>query len=252
MTSRQGAARLGFRLLAITPPAGPVDPALVEAWRGAAEVGLGVLLREPGTLPAALVSEEHRLAPLRRACTRAGVPWLLSVDPAQLHALAPVLAVPGLAGVQLRGDPEVAMVEAARRVLGPERVLGRSCHGTPVPMGEGVDYSVLAPIFVPRTASPAPGPGKQAVGLEPLRAFAAVEPRVFALGGITPATARACVEAGAYGLAAIRSFFGPVHEVADDVARLARALAGPWDEDSPDADPPPRPRARRPPGPVRP
>jgi thiamine-phosphate pyrophosphorylase len=247
------APRPGFRLLAITPPEGPVDPAIVQAWHGAAAVGVAVLLREPGCDPAALVSDEHRLAPLRHACTRAGVPWLLSVDPARLHALTPeVLSVPGLAGVQLRGDPDAAAVDAARRRLGPGLVIGRSCHGTPAPMGDRVDYSVLAPIFAPRTASPRPGPGKQAVGLEPLRAFAAVEPRVFALGGITPATARACIEAGAYGLAAIRSFFGPRHEVADDVARLARALTGPWDEDPPDADPPPRPRARRPPGPVRP
>jgi thiamine monophosphate synthase len=248
------ARELGFRLLAITPPDGPVDPAIVAAWRdGAAAVGVAVLVREPGTEPAALASEAHRLAPLRRACTGAGVPWILSVDPARLSALDErVLATPGLAGVQLRGDPAAGVVEAARRRLGPARVLGRSCHGTPAPLGVRVDYSVLAPIYAPRTTSPTPGPGKQAVGLDPLRAFSALEPRVFALGGITPSTARACVEAGAYGLASIRSFFGPPHEVADDVARLARALLGPSDEDAPDADPPPRPRARRPPGPLRP
>ena len=35
-------ARPGFRLLAITPPWGSVDPGLVEAWRGAEAVGLAV------------------------------------------------------------------------------------------------------------------------------------------------------------------------------------------------------------------
>jgi len=225
----------GFRLLAITPPTGPVDPGLVDAWRGAAAVGLAVLLREPGCDPGVLVSEAHRLAPLRRACTRAQVPWLLSVDPERLEGLERVRDVSGLAGVQLRGDPDLAAVEAAWAWLGPSRVLGRSCHGTPLPMGERVSYSVLAPIFAPRTPSPAPGPGKPAVGLSPLRAFAAIQPRVFALGGITPDTAPACVRAGAYGLAAIRSFFGPPDEVADDVARLVRALTEP----PRDADPPP-------------
>lgn len=239
---------LGFRLLAITPPAGAVDPGVVEAWREAGAVGLAVLLREPGCGPAALVGDEHRLAPLRRACVRAGVPWLLSVDPERVAEVAPLLGRPGLAGVQLRGDPSAGAVEEARRWIGPERVLGRSCHGVPQPLGERVSYSVLAPIFAPRTAGPPPARAKQAVGLEPLRAFAAVQRRVFALGGITPANATACVRAGAFGLAAIRSFFGPPDQVADDVARLAHALGQP----PCDADPPPRPRARRTSGPARP
>lgn len=241
-----------FRLLAITPPTGPVEPSMVEAWRDARTAGLAVLLREPGCEPAALVSDGHRLAPLRRACTRAGIPWLLSVDPTRLEELERVLGVPGLAGVQLRGDPSPAALEEARHRLGPHRVLGRSCHGSPRPMGDHVSYSVLAPIFAPRTASPTPGPGKQAVGLGPLRALAAVEPHVFALGGITPERAPDCIRAGAFGLAAIRSFFGPPDEVADDVARLVRALTETPPQAWPDADPPSRARARRHPGPVRP
>lgn len=232
----QGACEApGFRLLAITPPSGAVDPGVIEAWRGAEAVGLAVLLREPGCGPAALVSDGHRLAPLRRACARAGVPWLLSVDPVRLDGLERVRGMPGLAGVQLRGDPGLAAVEQARLRLGHGPLIGRSCHGSPKPMGDRVSYSVLAPIFAPRTASPTPGPGKQAVGLAPLRAFAALEPHVFALGGITPERAPACVRAGAFGLAAIRSFFGPPDEVADDVARWVRALTEP----PRDADPPP-------------
>jgi thiamine monophosphate synthase len=250
MTGRQRGTSEGpgFRLLAITPPTGPVDPGLVEAWRAAGPVGLAVLLREPGSDPLELVSDEHRLAPLRHACTRAGVPWLVSVDPERLDALDRALEVPGFAGVQLRGDPSLATVDETRRLLGPGPVVGRSCHGTPQPMGDRASYSVLAPIYAPRTPSPTLGPGKQAVGLDPLRAFAAAEPHVFALGGITAERAPECIRAGAFGLAAIGSFFGPPDEVADDVARWVRALTEPPD----DADPPPRPRARRPPGPTRP
>jgi len=216
--------RPGFRLLAITPPAGPVDAGLVGAWSAGRAVGLAVLLREPGTSPAGLVAAGHRFAGLRRACAEAGVPCVLSVGPEGLEALGEALAVPGVVGVQLRGDPGVQRLEAARRVLGAARVLGRSCHGQPAGMGAWVDYSVLAPIFAPRTASPTPGPGKRAVGLGPLRGLAQREARVFALGGVTPERARACLEAGAWGLAAIRTFFGAPAVVADNVAHLAHAV----------------------------
>ncbi len=124
---------------------------------------------------------------------------------------------------------------AARECLPEGHVLGRSCHGRPIALGSRVDYSVLAPIFAPRTASTTPGPGKQAVGLDPLREFARRERHVFALGGITPERAGACRRAGAFGLAAIRTFFGPPADVTDNVAHLARALAEPDD----DAPPPP-------------
>lgn len=222
---------LELRLLAITPPEGAVDPELVRAWDAARTVGLAVLLREPGTPAEALVRDDHRLGALRRACTRAGVPWLLSVEPtAAMELPDAVLEVPGIAGIQLRGDPSAAQLEAARRRLPDGLLLGRSCHGAPAAMGERVDYSVLAPIFPPHTASPAGGPGKQAVGLGPLRAFAAIERHVLALGGITPARARRCIEAGALGVAGIAGFFGPRARVADDVARLARAVAGPPDD----------------------
>ncbi|MEM9458581.1 MAG: thiamine phosphate synthase [Myxococcota bacterium] len=230
---------LGFRLLAITPPNGAVDEAVVEAWRPGGTVGVAVLLREPGTDPAALVRDDHRLAPLRRACARTGFRCLLSVDPKGSSALEPALwaplRAPGIGGIQLRGDPSVDDLARARRILPPGHVLGRSCHGQPAGAGAWVDYSVLAPIFTPRTPSPTPGPGKRAVGLAPLRTLAQVERRVFALGGITADNAVSCVRAGAFGLAAIRTFFGPPLRVADNVARLVDALTEPTD----DAAPPP-------------
>lgn len=176
----------GFRLLAITPPVGAIEPGVVEAWAGANAVGLAVLLREPGTGPRALVDPRHRLAALRRACVEVGVPCLLSVDLAHLVELPAALGVPGVVGVQLRGDPDQAALEAARRVLGPGPRLGRSCHGVPPAVGERASYSVFGPVFAPRTASPTPGPGKLAVDVAALAAFAARERHVFALGGVTP------------------------------------------------------------------
>lgn len=227
--------RLGFRLLAVTPPDGAVDEALVEAWRPGGTVGVAVLLREPGTSPAALVHDDHRLAPLRRACARAGLRCLLSVDPKGSSVSERALRAPGIGGIQLRGDPSAEELARARQILPPGHVLGRSCHGQPAEAGAWVDYSVLAPIFTPRTPSPTPGPGKRAIGLTPLRALAAVERRVFALGGVTADNATSCVRAGAFGLAAIRTFFGPLRRVADNVARLVAALTEPAD----DAAPPP-------------
>ncbi|MEM7154880.1 MAG: thiamine phosphate synthase [Myxococcota bacterium] len=221
------AGRPGFRLLAITPPHGAVDEGLVEAWAPARAVGLAVLLRDPGASPAALVEPSHRLTPLRLACERAGIPCLLSVDAGAREDLEPALGAAGIVGVQLRGDPSEAAVAAARSVLGPRRRLGRSCHGTPRSGGPEVDYSVLAPIFTPQTGPSGDRPPKVAVGLEPLRAFAAREPHVFALGGITGQTAPACLQAGAWGLAAIRSFFGPRREVVDNVGRWVRAMTEP-------------------------
>jgi len=219
------------RLLAITPPAGPVSAASPDAWGGHdALAELAVLLREPGRPAAELLAPDARLAPLRRRCRAAGVPLLLSVDLAELAAL-PELP-DDLAGVQLRGDPDLATLRAARRELerlrpGPRVCLGRSCHGAPQPGHELVDYTVFAPVFAPTTAQPGRAPGsKIPAGLAALAAWAAAPgARVHALGGVGPATAAACLRAGARGLAGIGVFFGEPGRVAQDVAALREILA---------------------------
>jgi len=220
----------GFRLLAITPPEGTVDPDLSRIWATAASVGIALLLREPGSRPSTLLDHRHRFAPLRRACADRGLPCLISIDPVGISELSSIAMLHEIAGVQLRGDPDSLTLAAAREQLRTHQILGRSCHGTPRPQSEAANYSVFAPVFPPRTASPEPGPGKRAVGLAPLRALAAREPHVFALGGITPHRASLCLRAGAFGIASIRSFFGPLPEVADNVARLVHALAEPHDD----------------------
>lgn len=220
----------GFRLLAITPPAGNVDPDLSGIWTAAESVGIAVLLREPGAPPSALLDDRHRFAPLRRACADRGLPCLISIDAFGISELPSIATLHEIAGVQLRGDPDSSALDAAREQLQTTQILGRSCHGAPRPQSEAVNYSVFAPVFPPRTASPEPGPGKRAVGLAPLRALAARESHVFALGGVTPHRASLCLRAGAFGLASIRSFFGPLPEVADNVARLVHALAEPHDD----------------------
>ncbi|HEY8378966.1 MAG TPA: thiamine phosphate synthase [Nannocystis sp.] len=213
---------LPFRLLAITPPTGPVDPGLVDRWQAVAPgVPLAVLLREPGAAPPVVLDPSGRLGPLARRCRDRAIPLLLSLDLAHLDL---ALAAPGLAGLHLRGDPPPARLpDLRRRVPG---LFGRACHGAPQPGHEHVDYTLLAPIFPPTTAQPGlPLGSKKPIGLDGLRAWTA-DPRavVVALGGIGPATAAACLAAGAAALAGIGVFFGPPDRVEQDVAALGEQL----------------------------
>lgn len=219
-----------MRLLAITPPAAiapVIDVGLVELWlaAGAGALGLAVLLREPGAGPDETLGQP-RLSALRAALAELGVPTLVSVsarlDPKTVAPL--LLRDPSLAGVQLRGDPSADQCARWRAVLGPTAVIGRSVHGLEPSDPAGLDYTCLAPIHAPQTMLP--GGDKRAIGLTGLRRWTTVRRDVIALGGVTPANARACIDAGARGVAGIRLFFGPRDEARQDVARLCRALSG--------------------------
>jgi hypothetical protein len=82
---------------------------------------------------------------------------------------------------------------------------GISCHGlADLQSAElaGYDYAFLSPVF-----STATHPDAQALGLASLReAVAKVQLPVIALGGVTLDNAHQCLQAGAAGWAAIRSF----------------------------------------------
>ena len=216
------------RLLAITPAAaaGAIDPARVRAWVAGGLAGeLAVLLREPGAGPQVTLSE--RLDPLREALAEASIPALVSLTGEHL-ASAPVRAAlrqarPALAGVQLRGDPGADALARAREQL-PGGIVGCSCHGSVPPVeAPGADYCCLAPVFAPRSAQP--GVDKRALGLDALRRWAAVVPRIWALGGVTPRNAGSCLEAGAAGVAGISMFFGPIGSVEDNARELRELLA---------------------------
>ncbi|MBY0299901.1 MAG: thiamine phosphate synthase, partial [Methylobacterium sp.] len=121
----------------------------------------------------------------------------------------------GADGVQL-GD--AATVPAARRRLGPRALIGISAHAVPeiaAARDAGADYVSLSPIF-PSASKPGYGP---ALGLEGLRAACRLGLPVLALGGVTPATAPACLHAGAAGIAVM----GGVMR-AEDPAAAARDL----------------------------
>lgn len=205
------------RLWAITPPVGTPEVDAVDAWSPALG-DVGLWLRTPGDAPDAVI--ERCAAVLARARTR-GVPVVLGAAAADLEAAADAVARHALAGVVLRGDPDATALRDARARLGPDAWIGRSIHG-PAVDHDVCAFSVLAPIFAPHTAKPSPS---VALGLAALtRVAAAPGARVVALGGIDAESAVACVAAGAWGLAGIRSFFGDVRRIAEDVAALRGAL----------------------------
>jgi thiamine-phosphate pyrophosphorylase len=77
-------------------------------------------------------------------------------------------------------------VSMARKLLGPERLIGVSSHSPPDVAGaarEGADFAVFGPIFDP-LSKPAAGPAWGASGLASACRAGAIP--VFALGGVTP------------------------------------------------------------------
>jgi len=105
------------------------------------------------------------------------------------------------AGVQLGTGDDVV---AARRVLGDAALVGVSAHGLDDlrrARDAGADYATLSTIF-PSPSKPGYGP---ALGLEALREAAGIGLPVLALGGVTAAEARACIAAGAHGVAVMGS-----------------------------------------------
>ncbi|MBF0444140.1 MAG: thiamine phosphate synthase [Magnetococcales bacterium] len=97
--------------------------------------------------------------------------------------------------------------QKARKLLGNNRLLGRSCHnliGALSAIKEGADYITLSPLFATKSH-----PQAIPLGLEQ---FAAIKEKipgpVLALGGINGENTPAAISAGAYGVALIRGILG--------------------------------------------
>ncbi len=209
------------RLVACTPPTGPVPADGVDVWI-AAGLDLGTLvlwLRDPEASPAEIPN--GRLGPLLCRARRHGITTVLGCGPNAVTEAVATVRAHGLAGIHLRGDPGRAALLEARDRLGDGALLGRSCH-RPASDHDLCDYGVFGPVFAPYTAKavvPAP------LGLDALAlACAAPGAWLLALGGIDGRNATACMRAGAVGLAGIRSFFGEPARLAQDIAALCRAL----------------------------
>ena len=113
---------------------------------------------------------------------------------AELRAFVPVLLV--------ASDPTIPSDGVHLAASDPTecrsgRMTGRSCHSAAelaAAAVEGCDYATLSPIF-PSPSKPGYGP---ALGPDALRDASLP---VYALGGVGPSNARACIDAGAAGVA---------------------------------------------------
>ena len=151
-----------------------------------------VQLREKDLSPAELLELARTLLPL---CRSAKAPFLVNT---RLEVVKAARAD----GVHLPADgPAIA---EARRQLGPGALIGRSCH-SPAEVAsaarDGADFAVFGPVWET--------PGKKPQGMTALHeATKAASLPVFAIGGVTPPRAKRAVNAGAHGVACIRSILG--------------------------------------------
>jgi thiamine-phosphate pyrophosphorylase len=126
----------------------------------------------------------------------------------------------GADGVHLPGGASIA---AARRLLGPQALIGYSAHTAADVRraeSEGADFVTLSPVF-PSLSKPG---YTAALGLERFAELAhSTTLPVFALGGIAPENAAACLAAGAFGVA-VTGVIMQAPDIAAVVRRLLDAL----------------------------
>jgi thiamine-phosphate pyrophosphorylase len=181
----------------------------------AAALEAGVRLVQYRAKPDAPLDDQQRFgqaSALRRLCHRHGALFLVN-DRIDL-----ALAV-GADGVHLgQGDlpPSVA-----RRLLGPDRLIGRSTHRIEDlrrAVADGCDYVGVGPVNATPTK-----PGRDPVGLAYVTQAAAECPLpFFAIGGIDPDNLAAVRGAGAARVAVVRA----ITAAADPGAAVAALLAG--------------------------
>jgi thiamine-phosphate pyrophosphorylase len=115
------------------------------------------------------------------------------------------------------GTPFDRLKAGSARQLSPrDPLIAVSCH-SPIEVAQAAadkaTFAVFAPIFEKKDA-----PAVQPTGLAQLEQACRTNIPVLALGGITIANARSCLEAGAAGIAAIRLFQD------NDIAAVVRSL----------------------------
>ena len=199
--------------------------------------------------PRATTESEAALVQQIDAAVRAGVDWvqirekdlparsLLDLTRAAIRTCAPpgrpgrarilvndrmdVAWAAGAGGVHATETslPIPALIEARRASGRADFLVGASCHSlrrVESAAAEGADYVFFGPVFAtPSKAEFGPPQGLAALA----EACKAVSIPVLAIGGITLETCRACADAGAAGVAAIRPF-QQSRDLPEIVARL--------------------------------
>ncbi|HEX8304149.1 MAG TPA: thiamine phosphate synthase [Jatrophihabitans sp.] len=134
------------------------------------------------------------------------------------------LAVAAGADVLHLGQRDLAPV-TARRIVGPDVLIGLSSHSTEQARAAAtaaeVDYFCLGPVWATPTK-----PGRPHTGLEPVAALAAEQPSRpwFGIGGIDETTLDPVLEAGARRIVVVR-VLTEAEDPGATAARLAERLA---------------------------
>lgn len=194
----------GRRLYLCTPDRPDLAEFLTACIRGGVDI---VQLRDKHLEARPLLA---RAAVAAAVCREAGVPFLLNDRP----DLALEVGADGVHVGQEDAPPALA-----RRLLGPDAIVGYSTHSRAeldASVTEPVDYVSAGPVIETPTKPGRPGTGPDYVAY----AVAHAGRPVFVTGGVTPTTLQPLVEAGARRFVVVRW----LTEVADPGAN-ARALS---------------------------
>lgn len=217
-----GATRIAPRLLVVADRAYAGDDARwLAALRAAGEAARGepvwIQVRAKQFSGKALID----LAARAREAIPAGVPALLNAD----ASLAPLAASLGYDGVHWPEQTIPDPLNAGAHPLDGLRLHSAAIHSVDAlcrAAQTGADCAVFGAVYAPGSK---PGAG---VGIEALRAMVSVAALpVIAIGGVTPDRVGACIEAGAYGVAAVSGILGtasPGDAVRTYLAALAAAV----------------------------
>jgi len=167
----------------------------------------------------------------KNATTSQRVDWLRTLVPICAGAGAPLIcnddieAALAVSGVGLHVGQDDLSPRAARTALGPERALGLSTHSlaqarTALELGEVLTYFAVGPVFPTATK-----PDYPAVGLELVRAVAALNPARpwFCIGGINRQNVTQVRAAGGRAVVAVSEVLRAVDPVAT-VCELRAAM----------------------------
>ncbi len=199
-------ARLYFVCDAV-PGGNDPEPLLRAALDGGVDI---VQLREKEA-PTRVI--ERSAGTFRRLCDTYGVPFVINDDPELAVAL-------NADGVHI-GQEDMPAAEA-RRIIGPDRLLGLSTHSVEqidtahrISLDHRIDHISVGPVWETPTKA-----GRPAVGLELVsHAARTVTLPFFAIGGIDPGNAAEVLAAGARRICVVRAL-----RDADDPAAAAAAL----------------------------